>query len=66
MTKVEKIQESLESLSDKELWTLAEWFDELKAQRWDRQIEEDAKSGKLDRLAEEALADLSAGRTRPL
>ena len=29
---------------------------------WDRQIEADADSGRLDTLAEEALADLRAGR----
>jgi len=31
---------------------------------FDEKIEQDAKSGKLDRLAEEALADHRAGRTR--
>lgn len=66
MTKLEKIQESVESLSDKELRKLGEWLDALRARRWDRQIEADAKAGKLDKLAEQALADLDAGRTRPL
>ncbi len=66
MTKLEKIQESVEALSDKELRRLGAWLDELRAQRWDKQIEDDAKAGKLDRLADEALADLDAGRTRPL
>lgn len=66
MTKLEKIQESMEALSDKELRALSEWLEELRARRWDRQIEEDAKAGKLDRLADQALADLDAGRTRPL
>lgn len=66
MTKLEKIQETVEALSDKELRALGEWLDELRAQRWDRQIEEDAKAGRLDKLAEQALADLDAGRIRPL
>ncbi len=66
MTKLEKIQESVEALSDKELRRLSEWLDELRAQRWDRQIEEDAKAGRLDKLADQALADFYAGKTRPL
>lgn len=33
---------------------------------WDRQIEADAKAGKLDRLWQEALEDIEAGRTKPL
>ena len=66
MTKLERIQESVEALSDKELHRLGEWLDELRAQRWDRQIKEDAEAGRLDQLADQALADLDAGRTRPL
>ena len=33
---------------------------------WDRQLEEDVKAGKLDRLAKEALEDLRAGRCTDL
>jgi len=32
---------------------------------WDRQIDTDIKAGKLDRLAEEALAENRSGKTRP-
>ena len=42
------------------------WFESFDAAEWDRQIEGDAAAGKLDRLAEEALAEYRAGRTRPL
>ena len=33
---------------------------------WDRQIEADAKAGRLDHLWEQALEDIEAGRTKPL
>lgn len=33
---------------------------------WDRQIEADAKAGRLDHLWQQALGDIKAGRTRPL
>lgn len=66
MTKLEQIENSVSALSDEDLKTFSEWFAELKWQRWDRQIEADAEAGKLSKLAEEALADFHAGRTRPL
>lgn len=66
MTKLEKIEESVAALSDAELKRFAAWFDELKWQRWDAQIESDSLAGKLDSLAEQALGDHKAGRTRPL
>jgi hypothetical protein len=33
---------------------------------WDRQIEADAKAGRLDHLWQKALEDIKAGRTKPL
>jgi hypothetical protein len=42
------------------------WFEQFEAAHFDQAIERDAKTGKLDRLAEEALADFRAGRTREL
>ncbi|MDE0481914.1 MAG: hypothetical protein OXI67_04980 [Candidatus Poribacteria bacterium] len=35
---------------------------EEQAAAWDKQFEEDVKAGKLDRFAEEALADFQAGK----
>jgi len=59
MMKVEQIKVAIMNLSWSELDTFSKWYKEFEAQRWDRQIEEDIKAGKLDKLAEEALADLS-------
>jgi hypothetical protein len=66
MSKLEQIEKSVAELSPEELKAFTAWFEELQAERWDRQIEADAKAGKLDKLAEKALADHRAGRTRPL
>jgi hypothetical protein len=66
MTRLEQIEKSVAELSEAELKAFADWFAELQADRWDRQIEADAKAGKLDRLVEEALAEVRAGRVRPL
>ena len=66
MTKLEKIEQDIASLSPGEVAKLARWFAEFQADLWDKQIEEDAKSGKLDKLFAEAEADIAAGKIRPL
>jgi hypothetical protein len=66
MGKLEQITKSVEALEGDDFKEFAKWFEELQADRWDRQIEADAKAGKLDRFADEALKELDAGRTRPL
>jgi hypothetical protein len=49
-----------------ELAEFRRWFVEFDGNAWDRQIEQDASSGKLDQLAAEALADYSVGSARHL
>ncbi|PBC03616.1 hypothetical protein [Mesorhizobium sp. WSM3860] len=66
MTKLEQIEKSVAELSLEELKAFAAWFEALQADLWDKQIEADAKAGRLDKLADQALADHRAGRTRPL
>ena len=66
MTKLDDIKQSIAALGYDEFWALATWFNELQNKRWDREMEADAKAGKLDRLIAEALEDHRAGRTRPL
>lgn len=66
MGKLEHITRSIEALDGEDFEAFARWFAELQADRWDRQIEADAKAGKLDKFADEALKELDAGRTRPL
>ena len=41
-------------------------FPEYQWQEWDHQIEHDSKTGRLKALAEKALSDHLAGRTRPV
>jgi hypothetical protein len=66
MTKLEKIERDISALSPADVRKLADWIDEYKAELWDRQIEEDAKAGKLDKLITEAKAQAAAGKVRPL
>jgi hypothetical protein len=66
MTKLQQIEKSVEELGPSEFAAFAEWFEALQQERWDQQFDNDAKSGKLDRFADQALADFRAGKTKPL
>ena len=66
MGKVESIERLIQELSPEELGTLRVWFATHEAEAWDRQLEADAKAGKLDALAERALQDHLAGRSTKL
>lgn len=67
MRSVEEIEAEIEKLPPDELKNLAEWLAEYRAQAWDKQIAKDAEpGGPLCRFIDEAIADLKAGKTRPL
>jgi hypothetical protein len=66
MTKLQKIEESVAALSSEELKAFSEWFAEFEAERWDRQIEQDSASGRLDKLIADAREEIAAGKIRPL
>lgn len=66
MTNVKRLEREVAELSEAELADFRRWFAEFDAAAWDDQLEAEARSGALDRLADEAMADHKAGRTRPL
>jgi hypothetical protein len=66
MSTVEQIETAILKLSSQELSQLADWVLDLDEQRWDEQIEQDITAGKLDFLAQEALAEFEAGNCRTL
>ncbi|AIE74993.1 MULTISPECIES: hypothetical protein [unclassified Synechocystis] len=66
MGNLEQIETQIKQLSPSDFAKFREWFHEYDWQNWDRQIEQDSKSGKLKALAEKALADHHAGRTKTL
>ena len=65
-SEVEEIKSAITLLHRTELVDLGEWFRHFEAQAWDAQLEEDIEAGRLDELAEEALADFEAGRCTEL
>jgi hypothetical protein len=63
---IDELEKAVATLPPDKLAKFSAWFEEFRADAWDRQIERDIKAGKLDKFADEALADLKAGRTREL
>jgi hypothetical protein len=66
MTTTEDIKKAVEQLAPRELARFRAWFEAFDAQQFDTATERDARAGRLDALAEEALAAHRAGRSREL
>ncbi len=59
---VEELERIVSQLPSEDLKRFSQWFEEFKADQWDKQIEADILAGRLDSLGEEALRDLREGR----
>ena len=66
MSELEILERKVEKLSADDLRKFRQWFAEFDSRIWDLQIEADSRSGKFDKLISEALAEHTAGKTRPL
>ncbi len=66
MSRVEQIEGQVKNLNADELKAFRDWFASYDADIWDRQIEADAKSGKLRSLADHALREHEAGNSTEL
>jgi len=59
---VEEIEKVVAALPPNQLRQFRSWYEKFYSDAWDAQIENDIASGKLDALAEVALADHQAGK----
>lgn len=66
MSTVQEIEAAIEKLPAAELLALVDRLRERHADLWDRQIEDDARAGRLDFLVHETQSDLQQGKTKPL
>jgi hypothetical protein len=66
IARVEEIQVAIESLPYQDYIRLRQWFSERDWGKWDKQIEADSESGKLDFLIEEALNEKAKDILREL
>jgi len=63
---IEDLESAVAKLTPDQLAEFRVWFEEFDAARFDQTIERDAKAGKLDRMADQALDDFRKGRAREL
>jgi hypothetical protein len=63
---VKEIELAIVQLPSAELSELAVWFEEFWAEKWDKQIEEDVRAGRLDALIQQAEREFATGNCKPL
>ncbi len=61
MKSIEEAIEFIESLPKEDFYRLRDWILERDWEKWDREIEEDSKSGKLDFMIKQALDEKRQG-----
>jgi hypothetical protein len=66
MNSLPEIEAAITQLSEGEMRDLSNWLQGYLNDAWDKQIEVDAKSGKLDQLIQRAKADIEANQVKPL
>lgn len=58
------LEQTVKKLSPGERAAFRSWFIKFDADEWDRQIEMDNETGRLDRLAQSAIEEHKAGKTK--
>jgi len=66
MSKVDELKAEIERLPGEELTELFRWLSEKDWERWDKEIEADAQSGRLDFLVREAREEKAKGTLKDL
>ena len=66
MTRIEEIENTVASLPVEEYRQFREWFLKRDWAQWDKQIQADSDSGKLDFLVREAMEGKNRGDLRDL
>ncbi|NEP57260.1 MAG: hypothetical protein F6K31_09580 [Symploca sp. SIO2G7] len=66
MTSLPEIEAAIKQLTEGDVRQLSVWLQEYLDEMWDRQIEADLVSGKLDKLLAQAEADIAANQVRDL
>ncbi len=64
--KVEDIENAITQLPQDQLKQFRAWYEKFDSDVWGEQIEKDAAAGKLDNLADAAIADHKAGNSKEL
>lgn len=63
---VEEVEKAVTQLPPDQLRKFRAWYEKFDSDAWDVQIEQDILTGKLDAIANAAIADHKAGKSRKL
>jgi hypothetical protein len=63
---VAEIESAISALPVQDARSVAGWLQDYLDAKWNKQMDEDIASGRLDPLWEKAKADIAAGRVKPL
>jgi len=63
---VEDIEKAITQLPQEQLREFRAWYEKFDSDAWGEQIEKDAMEGKLDSLADAAISDHKAGKSKKL
>jgi hypothetical protein len=63
---LQELESAVTRLSPDELTAFSRWFEEFVADAWDRRIEEDVRSGRLDEAVRRTDEHFEGGRCTPL
>lgn len=66
MTTVQEIEKAVSDLTPKDLVRFRTWYEAFDAAEWDKQFEDDVKSGKLDKIAQKAIQDFKKGNFKEI
>ena len=61
-----EIQKAIQQLSEDDFNNLMVWIAEYKNNKWDEQIAEDYKAGRLNELINSALSDIESGNFKEI
>lgn len=66
MSTIEEIELAVARLEPSQYEKFRKWLSDYDNQKWDKKLDDDSRSGRLDKLAKEALDDLEQGRCTDL
>lgn len=66
MNTLSEIEIAIKQLPETDIRHLAVWLQDYLDEKWDRQIEEDLASGKLNHSIDKAEADIAANRVKDI
>ncbi len=64
MSTLQEIEQAIDKLPRGEAFQLGAWLDRRLNEKWDEQIESDVASGRLDKMAQQAIQEHRAGNSQ--